>query len=463
MTGMADTEGGETNHKHERPPGALDLSVVGALRSWKLWVLPLAVVVGVMALLGAMYMAPVVNPEKHLNDFPILIVNDDSGAFEPGTEQQRNLGQELVDGFTASVEKQYPGKFALEVVDRGTALQRLDNAQAYGALIVPSDFSSASFAFLGSAIGDVEVKRPVLQVLTNPGVGAIADEITTQFFARAMPQLNEQFGQQLTEALTAQTEQAGVKIAGAGLTAIADPIDVQVGAANPLPDNAGSGLTAFYYALLLILAGFTGTMIIQTIIDGRLGFGPIEIGPIYRLRKRLPFSRLGTLAVKWWTIFLVALIVSGLYVLICSWVGMYTPNKMALWMFGALVITAVGVMATSIIAIFGSAGLIVNLIFFVILGLPTAGGTVPLEAEASFFRGLAVVEPLHQAFMGVRSILFFDSNAEAGLGNALIMFVLFTVVGLIVGPIACIFYDRKGLIRRPPEPVERPGAHAAEV
>lgn len=462
MAGMTDPEGGETEHKHERPPGALDLSVVDALRSWKLWIFPLAVVVGVMALLGTMYMAPVVNPEKHLNDYPILIVNDDNGALQPGTDQQQNLGQQLVDGFTATVEKDYPGKFALEVVDRSTALQRLDNAQAYGALIVPGDFSSASFAFLGSAIGDVEVKQPVLQVLTNPGVGAIADQITTQFFGRAMPQLNEQFGQQLTKALTAQTDAAGVKITGAGLTAIANPIDVQVSAANPLPDNAGSGLTAFYYALLLVLAGFTGTMIIHTIVDGRLGFAPIELGPVFELRKRLPFSRLGTLAVKWWTIFLVALIMSGLYVLICTWVGMYTPNKMALWMFGALVITAVGVVATTIVAVFGSVGLIVNLVFFVILGLPTSGGTVPLEAEASFFRGLAVVEPLHQAFMGVRSILYFDSNAAAGLGNALIMFVLFTVFGLVVGPIACIIYDRKGLIRRPPEPAAGP-AHTADA
>ncbi|PYE15469.1 YhgE/Pip-like protein [Williamsia limnetica] len=459
---MGDPQRGEAEHKHERPPGALDLGVQGALRSWKLWILPLAVVVGVMGLLGAMYMAPVVNPQEHLTDYPIVIVNDDTGAPEPGGGAERNLGKELIDGFISSVDQQYPGKFDLEVVDRNTALTRLDNAQAYGAMIIPDDFSASSFAFLGSAIGNDKVDQPTIQVLTNPGVGAIANEITATFFTQAMPQLNEQFGQQLTAALTAQTDAAGVRITGAGLTAIANPIDVQVSAANPLPDNAGSGLTAFYYALLLILAGFTGTMIIQTIIDGRLGFGPIELGPVYQLRKRIPISRLGTLVVKWWTVFLVALIMSALFVGICTWVGMYTPNKMALWMFGVLVITAVGVMATSIIAIFGSAGLIINLVFFVILGLPTSGGTVPLEAEAGFFRGLAVIEPLHQAFMGARSILFFDANAAAGLGDALIMFSTFLLVGLVIGPIACIFYDRRGLIRRPPEPTSAP-AHAADA
>jgi hypothetical protein len=53
-----------------------------------------------------------------------------------------------------------------------------------------------------------------------------------------------------------------------------------------LPDNAGTGLTAFYIALLLLLGGFTGSMVINSVVDGSLGFVPTEIGPIYQLRKR---------------------------------------------------------------------------------------------------------------------------------------------------------------------------------
>lgn len=456
------TEPGQPEGKHELPTGALDADLAAELRSWKLWTFPVAVVVLVMGLLGFMYMAPVVNPEKYLDDFPIVVVDADAGALQPGTtDEMRYLGKELIAGLQAGVDEQYPGKFDLQVVDRQTALDRLDNAEAYGAILVPANFSSASFAFLGSAIGDTEVPQPVIEVLTNPGAGAFTVQIATLFFDQAMEQVNKQFGEQLRAALVQQTDAAGLKVTGAGLTAISKPIDIRASEANPLPDSAGRGLTAFYLGLLLILAGFTGTMIVSAIVDSRLGFAPLEIGPIYRLRKRLPSSRLGTMVIKWWAMFLVAIIVSGFYVLICEWVGMYTPNKMALWMFGVLVITGIGVVANAILAIFGNAGLIINLIYFVILGIPSSGGTVPLEAVPGFVRDFAVIEPLHQAFMGLRSILYFDANVDAGLFDAVVMFVIFTLVGLIAGPIACIFYDRKGLIRRPPEPATHPGLHEA--
>ncbi|WP_020105609.1 YhgE/Pip domain-containing protein [Nocardia sp. 348MFTsu5.1] len=453
---MTEPGGGKSDAERERPPGVIHPGVAAELRSWGLWFRPLAVVVVVMGLLGIMYMAPAVDPGKHLHQFPIVVVNSDTGALQPGTDQKQYLGAEVVKGLKAGVDEQYPGKFDLDVVDRSTALTRLDNAHAYGAIFIPANFSSESFAFLGSAIGDTKVEQPVIEVMTNPGAGAVATQITTQFFLRSMAQVNEQFGEQFTAALVEQTDAAGIKVAGAGLTAMTTPIDIQASEANPLPDNAGSGLTAFYYALLLILAGFTGTMIISALIDGRLGFAPIEIGPMYELRRRVPISRLGTLVVKWWAIFVVSLIVSGLFVLTSVLVDMYAPNKMALWMFGVLVIIGVGIIANAILSIFGSAGLLINLIFFVVLGLPTSGGTVPLEAVPGFFRGLAVGEPLHQAFVGARSILYFDANIDAGLGTAIAMFVLFTVIGLIVGPIACVVYDRRGLIRRPPQATEEP-------
>jgi YhgE/Pip-like protein len=456
-------DGAKSDAEHERPPGVIHPTVAAELRSFALWARPLAVVVVVMGLLGVMYMAPAVDPAKHLHQFPIVLVNADTGALQPGTDQKQYLGQQVLEGLQAGVDEQYPGKFDLDVVDRSTALTRLDNAHAYGAIFIPADFSSASFAFLGSAIGDTKVDQPVIEVFTNPGVGAVATQIATQFFARSMGQVNQQFGERLTAALIQQTDAAGIKVTGAGLTAITEPINVQESAANPLPDNAGSGLTAFYYALLLVLAGFTGTMIISALIDGRLGFAPVELGPMYELRKRVPISRLGTLVVKWWAIFWVSLIVSGLFVLTSSLVGMYAPDKMALWMFGVLVITGVGIIANAILSIFGSAGLLINLIFFVVLGLPTSGGTVPLEAVPGFFRGLAVGEPLHQAFIGARSILYFEANIDAGLGTAIVMFLVFTGIGLIFGPIACVIYDRKGLIRRPDEATESTGSHAAAV
>ncbi|EUA43966.1 transmembrane domain protein [Mycobacterium xenopi 4042] len=42
-------------------------------------------------------------------------------------------------------------------------------------------------------------------------------------------------------------------MAGAVSLLLASPIDVQSSVHNPLPDGTGNGLSAFYYALLLLL------------------------------------------------------------------------------------------------------------------------------------------------------------------------------------------------------------------
>ncbi|EUA91800.1 conserved transmembrane domain protein [Mycobacterium ulcerans str. Harvey] len=48
---------------------------------------------------------------------------------------------------------------------------------------------------------------------------------------------------------------------------------------NPLPNGTGNGLSAFYYALLLLLAGFTGSIVVSTLVDSLLGYVPAEFGP----------------------------------------------------------------------------------------------------------------------------------------------------------------------------------------
>ena len=66
-------------------------------------------------------------------------------------------------------------------------------------------------------------------------------------------------------------------------------------------------------------------------------------------------------------------------------------------------------------------GLIVNLFIFVMLGLPSNGATIPLEAAPKVFGWLATFEPMHQVFLGARALLYLDGRADAGLTHALVM------------------------------------------
>src|SRR6202012_640389 len=147
-----------------------------------------------------------------------------------------------------------------------------------------------------------------------------------------------------------------------------------------LPYGTGNGLSAFYYSLLLLLAGFIGSVVVSRLVGSMLGFLPAGGGPIYRFVEKVKISRFRTLLIKWAMIALLALLTSAAYLLIAENMGMPVQNGLTLWLFIAFAILAVGVTSTSLIAALGAVGALVSLFVFVILGLPSAGAAVPLQA-----------------------------------------------------------------------------------
>jgi uncharacterized phage infection (PIP) family protein YhgE len=123
------------------------------------------------------------------------------------------------------------------------------------------------------------------------------------------------------------------------------------------------------------------------------------------------------------------------------------PLGWPLWAYGVFAIIAVGITSSSLLSVLGSMGLLVSMLIFVILGLPSAGATVPLEATPTFFRWLSEFEPMHQVFLGVRSLLYLNGRADAGLSQALWMTAVGLVIGLLLGAIITHVYDRKGFHR----------------
>ena len=227
---------------------------------------------------------------------------------------------------------------------------------------------------------------------------------------------------------------SGAPLPGGVSLTLASPVDIQVHDYEPLPNGTGNGLSAFYYALLLLLAGFTGSIVVSSLVDSMLGFVPSELGPVYRFAEQVKISRFRTLLVKWALMAVMAVLTSAAYIGIAHALGMPIPNGWTLWAYGAFTIAAVGITSTSLIAVLGSMGLLVNLFIFVMLGLPSNGATIPLEAAPRFFTWLAKFEPMHQVFLGARALLYFDGRADAGLTRALMM----TAIGLVIG-----FADRR--------------------
>lgn len=406
-----------------------------ATRTVRFWTVPVVVTLVVLAALAAFYLGGILNPMTNLRHFPIAIVNEDAGP----------TGAQVVKGMLSNFEKD--DAYDVRMLSHDDAKHQLDSAQIYGVAVIPPNFSSKLQAYAKSAVDPGRVARAVIIVTTNPRAGTLGASIAGQTLTRAVTLVDRLVGQRLSQEVA---QQLGNKQVPAAVTLmLGNPIEVESSVHNALPDGTGNGLSAFYYALLLLLAGFTGSIVISMLVDSMLGFVPAEFGPVYRFAEQVHISRLRTLLIKWALIIVLAVLTSGAYLLIAAKLGMPIQNAVPLWLYGTFAIAAVGITSTSLIAILGALGLLVSLFVFVILGLPSAGATVPLEAAPRFFGWLANFEPMHQVFLGTRALLYLNGLADAGLSRSLLMTAIGLVIGLLLGAIVTYLYDRRGYHRTP--------------
>ncbi|MCC8929952.1 YhgE/Pip domain-containing protein [Rhodococcus sp. I2R] len=421
-------------------------SVTDVLRAPRFWLAPIVVVSALMSLLAALYLGGILNPRESLNSYPIVLVNQDLGDVveSDGETQEQNFGNDIAEGLVAGIDAD---QIDLKQTGPAEAQQLLASGEAYGSIVIPSDFTKRALILARASVVAGDVDKPIITVNTNPRAGAFSVSLTQQIAETALSEVNSTVGSELTAQVESQLEGSDTMLSGASRLALAQPIDIITTAYDPLPDGTGGGLSAFYYALLLVLAGFTGATIVNALVDGLLGFTPTEFGPrvIYRGATRI--SRTGTLAVKWAIMLVVAAIVSALYLWISASLGMPSPNSLGLYLYSAFAITAVGVTALSVMSVFGTAGLLINLIVFIVLALPSSGGTVPLEASPGIYSWLAQFEPMHQIFLGTRAILYFHGRPDAGLLQAVTMTGVGLLIGLALGLVFTRVYDRKGLDR----------------
>ncbi len=404
------------------------------------WFAPITLVTVLAALLGTMYLGYTADPEKHLHDFPIAMVNQDVGDTLAGAPT--NLGDQIT---TALGENIPADKIDLRPLGLNEAQRQLQNGEVYGAIVIPGDFTKR-VAILGAASivpGDVE--RPIITVQTNPRAGTLAAQIMQTIADQAMTQVNTTVGTQLTEQVNAAV--GATPLSGATRLQLTQPIDVVVTAYHPLPEGTGQGLAAFFYTLVLLIVGFSGAMMINSLVDGSLGFVPAEYGPWHKPTTPAKISRWRTLLIKWGIAAISAPLASAAFLAVGALLDMSIERPLLLFLYGTLAIIAIAVTGLSVMAAFGTAGLMINLIVFVVLGIPSSSGTIPLEATPRWIADLAVFEPMHQIYLAVRAILFFDGRLEAGLSQGLWMTLLGLAIGLVLGAVATHTYDLRGLYR----------------
>lgn len=406
-----------------------------ALRSWRVWIGPVLAVLIAMGAMAGLYLSSILDPVKNLSTFPIAVVNEDQGAAGPAGPQ--NIGDQMLSTVESKVD---PDKVSLENLSWSDAENKLRDGELYGAIRVPSDFTEKALALASGAVSEAPVEQPQITVYTNPRSGTMGSSLVTALSKEALAELDKQVGEQLTAAVAQP-------VSGAAAIVLASPIDIVSTTFDPLPSGTGMGLSAFYFALLVLLAGFTGAMLVNSLVDSSFGYLPSEIGPKVVVRKSLDFTRTTVLLIKWAIMVVASLAVSAVYIGIASALDMPIDHGWTLWAYSSLASAAVGITALAVVSAFGTIGLLINMFVFVFLGLPSAGATTPIEAAPGFFGWLSSFEPLHQVYVAIRAILYFDARGSAGLNHGVIMAVIGLAIGVALGLGVNTYYDRKGLAR----------------
>ena len=449
-------------HRHLNPPDHRR----GAYASPRTWLLPLLVFLLLGGTGSALYIGGLGSPGDHLRHFPIAVVNEDRGAESIGPDgaaTDENLGatiaQEMKERTSQSDEVD------LRELSWDQAREQLRKGQLYAAVVIPESFSEDAVGLISSALTQTAATRPAITVYTNPLASPLGTSLAEASVDPALQEASGRLGARLSDssqqAQAQAQEEARARLAqlpvavrselgtslepridGTAAAVISDPIQVTTTPYERPPEGAALGMGAFFYSVLLMVVGLSGSVALHFLLDSRTGVLPVELGARFVLGPRLRPSRWGAFLLKWGIAVLAGLPMAGLMMWIAHAVGMPIPHGGWFFLSTWLSFVTVASVVLALITLLGSAGMILSVIYVVFMGLPAASGVVPLEALPRFFDAIARGEPLYQMTIANKAVLYFDAEADAGLQAGIIGMLVIILIAVVLALAGGFLYDR---------------------
>jgi YhgE/Pip-like protein len=414
------------------------------LRARKIWIVPIVTASVFAAVMAAVYLGSVVNPPGHMHGLPVMVVDQDSGAVVHG--QNMNLGASLTSALEHS--SAVNSRLKLKPATLKQAQAEMDKGGAYAALVIPPTLTRS--ALLAAGVSTPGATPPATAAATleeNIRLGNLGVSLASGVLTPAIAQISPQIGTHLSAVATAASKDNPILA-----SRIANPITLTTSTYRPLPDHSALGLSAFYIALLGLIAGFVGATLVNASVDTALGYATSQMGPRFTQRRPIPINRTQTFLVKWAIAAAAVPAVTGIVLLVTAGLlGMYAPNVVALWGLLTLAALMIATGTLALLAIFGSIGQLLAMLLLVYLSLASSGGTVPIQALPGFFRAVGHVEPLRNTLLGTRAIMYFGARGDAGLTTSLTVLACEVLFWAALGLAATFWYDRKRLDRLSPD------------
>ncbi|MFF5503174.1 DUF3533 domain-containing protein [Streptomyces roseolus] len=405
------------------------------LRTPQVWLVPAGLLTLALCLITLLFNGSVADPGADLRNAPIGLVSLDKGVSTKGAGHQ-NVGRQVVAGIATQPQKPHPSVKWKTFASLDEAKQAIGRNELFAAAVLPQDYSARMLGLLGTT-----PEKPAVTVLTNHGAGSMASSIGQQIAESAVRGASSG----AATGILRQAQKAGASVPAANQALLKDPVSVTTQAGAPLGDRTGQGMTAFFYALLLMISGFLGANLIHATTDSALGYSANELGPKRHLTPPQNIDRRQTLLAKCLIMVGASAVMSAAILAVSTFaLHLDLPHSPLLWLFGTAATSAVGIGTLAVLAVLGGPGVIAAMIFFIAAAIPSSGGAIPLQAMPAFWQFLAQFEPQRAISDGTRALLYFDAQGAAGLDRAWITLGAGLLASLLIGFGATWLYDRKG-------------------
>ncbi|MCU1372267.1 MAG: transporter [Ilumatobacteraceae bacterium] len=379
------------------------------------------------------YLGGFLDPVRHLAGLKVGIVDADAPVDVAGNHIDG--GDQVVRGLLDS------GRREIEWVrypTRAAAMEAIRDDQIIGAVVVRPGFSQA-LGDIGIAGGRADPAR--IDMLSNDGAGLFQSQV----FGRVTNELEREVNASANDQLVAVLADVGVKIDPAGAARVGRPVELRTIDVVSVDGRTARGLAPFYAAVMATLTGFLAASVTSLMVDVLRGTEHLEL-----LGKQVHIDTLDERPVSTWiakaTLAVAGACLGGFAVAFVSVVVLEMPS-VGFWPtagLAALGAVAIALVTLIFLTLFGIGGELLGVLFTTIFGVPAALGVYPVEALPPFFRFLSGWHPMHYLTDGMRSLIFYDGRAAAGMERAVQVLVFWIVGAAIVGYLSARLIQRRG-------------------
>lgn len=374
---------------------------------------PIWIIVLIMLAMVSVYLPVFKGANQNLTDFPLIVVNEDKNFSEQ------------IDGkkIFASIPQSQDGhslKWMSETSEK-KARQAIKENKANGALIIPANYSSQITKIHDALLSGKELPKAVeVKILLNEGggqlVSSIAPSILQSLAASASADISGELKQELIKANKQVSPQAA--------NLLERPITTTSSNVLGLPKDLNKGMTPFVLVLIASITGFMGTQMINGYMS--------KISERMRERGLALSSLTVQLTEMLLGVILMILTSSALMVVVFGFFNSsHSISVWPIWLFTILGTLTMFFMFKMLSLFFGTWGILV-MFPINILGIFGSGGAVPLTGLPDFHRFVSTILPTRYIEDGLKSLLYFNGNMEAGLGTALWFLFSYLVVFIVI-------------------------------